>query len=371
MSLLRMKILLVGGGSGGPVAPLLAVAEEIQQSHPKAKFLLVGTKVGPENLMAKQAGIPFVSIPAGKWRRYFSLANIATPFLVIAGFLKARTILKDFKPDCVFGAGSFVQVPVIWAAKFLKIPVVIHQQDLYPSLANTICQTAANKITVTFENSQTDFYQGLGFSNKKKQSKVFWTGNPCRPFLKLATKEVAAAHFKLKEDLPTLLVLGGGTGAEFLNNLVKKSLPKLSQTVQIIHSTGKGRGEAKPTDNYHPFEFIPEMDLAYAAADLVLCRAGLSTITELSNLKKISIIVPMPGTHQEGNASLLMHLGASIVLTQKLMDEAILLRIIRKLLFDPHTQQQLKDNIAKVMPKNSAKKIADLILEVIEKYGNK
>src|SRR5579864_4564887 len=145
-----MKILLVGGGSGGPVAPLIAVADHIQMAHPKAEFLLVGTNSGPERQMAAAAGIGFKHITTGKLRRYFSLKNLGSPFLTLFGFFQSLRILKKFRPDCVFGTGSFVQVPMVWAAWFLKIPVVLHQQDILPSLANRLCQMVAKKITVTF-----------------------------------------------------------------------------------------------------------------------------------------------------------------------------------------------------------------------------
>jgi len=362
-----MKILLVGGGSGGPVQPLLAVAEEIKKIHPKTKFLLLGTKKGPEGLMAKNAGIPFLSIPSGKWRRYFSLRNAATPFFVGAGFVRAITILKKYRPDCVFGAGSFVQVPVVWAAWLLRIPVVLHQQDLLASLANKLCQIPATRITVTFEDSLTDFSSGLGlFYQKKKKDKIILTGNPFREQLKHATREQAIRHFKLEPDFPTLYAVGGGTGAAFINRLVEKALPQLTKAVQIIHSTGQGKASSRTCPHYHPYEFISDPGLAYAAADIVLCRAGLSTITELSNLEKMSIIVPMPGSHQEVNAYMLAKLRAAIVIDQRHLTPEILVSLIRKLLFESRIQAEVKRNISKIMPKNAGKKIAEIIIELIK-----
>jgi UDP-N-acetylglucosamine--N-acetylmuramyl-(pentapeptide) pyrophosphoryl-undecaprenol N-acetylglucosamine transferase len=359
-----MRILLVGGGSGGPVAPLLAVAEEIQELHPKAQFLFVGGKMGPERLMAEKAGIPFASIPAGKWRRYFSGHNFFTPLLVGAGFIKSLKILRHFKPACVFGVGSFVQVPLCWAAWLLGIPVVLHQQDLQPSLANTLCQITAKKITVTFEDSLTDFASGLGlFYKKRKTDKIILTGNPFRRKLKFADREKACKYFGLKPDLPTLFAVGGGTGALSLNRIIKDSLPQLVKTVQIIHATGQGKLSGKAQENYHPFEFIAEIGLAYAAADIVLCRAGLSTITELSNLEKVSIIVPMPGSHQEINAMLLADHRAAVVVNQNHLTPEILIRLIRKLLFEPGIQKELKENVSKIMPKDAGPKIAKIILE--------
>jgi UDP-N-acetylglucosamine--N-acetylmuramyl-(pentapeptide) pyrophosphoryl-undecaprenol N-acetylglucosamine transferase len=360
-----MKILLVGGGTAGSVSPLLAVMEKIKLENLHAKFLFVGGKNGPEKLMAEYAKIKFVSISAGKWRRYFSLKNLVAPILVGAGFLQSLKILKEFKPNVVFGTGSFVQVPLIWAAKFLKIPVVLHQQDLIPSFANSLCQMAANKITVTFEDSLLDFSSGIGIFKKPILEKVVWTGNPFREDLRSFTKAQGLKYFGLRENMPTLLVLGGGTGAEFLNNLIFESLPVLTKTVQIIHSTGLGKIKNIKTENYRAFEFISEMGKAYASSDIVLCRAGLSTITELSNLEKVSIIVPIPDSHQEINAEFLAKYKASLTTRQQTLTSGILTSVIRKLLFEHNLQQDLKKNISQIMPKNSAKKIAKIILGLI------
>ncbi len=358
-----MKILLVGGGSGGPVVPLLAVAKEIKKINPKASFLLVGTKKGPEKILAREAKIPFASIPAGKWRRYFSVWNFFTPMLVMLGFLKAFKILKKFKPDRIFGAGSFVQVPLIWAAWLMKIPVIIHQQDFLPSLANTLCQILAKKITVTFENSIKDFSAGLGFIYRKKKDKVIFTGNPFRESLKTASKEKSLRSFGLTKNFPTLLVLGGGTGAEFMNKLIKNSMKELTKVVQVVHVTGNRKFSVEKMENYKPYKFLTNMAEAYAVADLVLSRAGLSTITELSNLKKVSIVVPMPKSHQEVNAFLLMNSKAAIVIPQRRLKPFGLVKLIRRLIFEHDLTEQLKKNIGNIMPGNAGSKIAKVILE--------
>ena len=361
-----MRILLVGGGSGGPVSPLLAIAEEVKKSHSKAKFLLVGTKTGPEGLMARNAGIPFEYIEAGKLRRYLSLKNLAAPVQAVIGFYQAFKILKSFKPDCVFGTGSFVQVPVVWAAWILKIPVVLHQQDVVAGLANKLCQFQASKITVTFEASLRGFSESVGFFYKKRKEKIILTGNPFREELKEIKKEDALNFFHLKKDLPVLLILGGGTGAEFINNLIVEALPNLSKTVQIIHSTGKGKLKYGQSENYHPYEFIDNMGAAYAAADIVLCRAGLSTITELSYLKKLGIIIPIPSSHQEHNALQLLAFEAAIVLGQNKTTASGFVGLIRKLLFAHDIENLLKTNIAKIMPHTANKKIAEIIIKYAE-----
>lgn len=363
-----MKILLAGGGSGGPVAPLLAVAEEIKRTNPKAQFLLVGGKTGPAIIMAKAAGIAFAGIDAGKWRRYFSLSNLVSPFLSAKGFFQAYKLIKSFKPDCVLGAGSFVQVPVIFAAKMQKIPVVIHQQDVVPGLANRLCQFWANKITVTFPDSLIDFSSGLGLFYKRQKEKIVLTGNPFRGGLKNSSKQLAQKYFNLDPAFPTLLVLGGGTGAEFLNSLIAEALPELSRVIQVIHSTGPHKGLPEKKAHYISYEFISEMAHAYMAADIVLCRAGLSTITELSNLGKVSIIIPIPDCHQEMNAFLLFRQQAAIVLDQMHTGPGGLIKVVRRLLFEYDLQQSLISNIQKIMPKNAAEKIADIVVKLAESH---
>ncbi len=364
-----MKILLAGGGSGGSVSPLLAVANKIITHHPKAHFLLVGTNIGPEKNMAQAQHIEFTPIAVAKFRRYFSWANFIAPFLFIGAFYQSYKILKSYKPDCVFGAGSFVQVPIIWAAWFLNIPSVIHQQDVVLSLANKLCQLIVSKITVTFPESQANFSSSIGIFYKKNPDKVVATGNPFREQLVNGNKQIAITNFKLKSDLPTLLVLGGGTGAEFFNQLIKNCLPDLGKTVQIIHATGRGKGENIQHENYHGLAFLKEADLAnaYAAADIVLSRAGLSAITELAYLKKLSIIVPMPHSHQEINGQYLMSKQAAIVIPQHKITSKNFTGLIRKLVFAQEVKLELEENIGKLMPKNAGAKIAEIIIKLAEK----
>ena len=361
-----MRILLAGGGTGGPVSPLLAVAEEIKKIAPSAKFCFVGTKKGPERQMVQSFKIPFYNIPAGKLRRYYSWQNFISPLFIAAGFIKSLYLLKKIKPDCVFGAGSFAQVPLIWAAWVLKIPSLIHQQDIIPSLANKLCQMPASKITVTFQESLKDFSNNLGlFYFKHKVDKLVCTGNPIKAPLKAISKHVALEYFHLSKDLPVLLVLGGGTGSLFINKLIADSLPKLGQIVQIIHSTGKNKGQVAETLSYKPFEFIDRMDMAFAAADIVLSRAGLSTISELSFYKKTAIIIPLPRTHQIANAEYLEFKQAALVMPQELMTPEALIYVTRRLLFKYELQEKSSKNIGTIMPHDASEKIAKIIIKLI------
>ena len=164
-----------------------------------------------------------------------------------------------------------------------------------------------------------------------------------------------------------MLVIGGGTGAEFLNTLVANCMPQLSKSVQIIHSTGKNKPGAGHSDNYHAYEFIDNMADAYAVADIVVCRAGVSTLTELSNLKKLTILVPIPQSHQELNALFMAHLDAAIVLKQDKIKTENFISLIRRLLFAGQAQESLKNNIAKIMPHNANQKISEIILKLAER----
>ena len=248
----------------------------------------------------------------------------------------------------------------------MKIPVVLHQQDVAPSLANKICQLAAAKITVSFEINLKSFFFTLGFFYKKTAEKIELTGNPFRQELASGNKENALHFFGLKADWPTLLVLGGGTGAEFINNLVTKNLPELVKIIQVVHSTGVGKLNIPYRQNYHPYEFIDNMKDAYAAADIVLARAGMSTITELSNLGKVAIIIPMPGTHQEYNAELLRVFAAAFRIRQSNINPEGLIYLVRQILFDLNLQQGLAKNISKIMPHHAGEKIARIIIKIAE-----
>jgi len=367
-----MNIALVGGGTGGPVAPLLAVAQVLRNLHPKAGILFVGTKSGPERRMAKQVELEFISINAGKLRRYFSFKNLITPFLLIVGFIQSMYIIKAKKIDCIFGAGGYVQVPFIWAGWLLGVPSVIHQQDVTSSLANTLCQFPAKKITVTFEASAKHFLSGIGlFYHKTNTEKTEVTGNPVRPDLLSANRQEALKYFQLSSDMPVLYVVGGGTGSLFINKLVSDALPRLKKAVQIIHSRGSaGRSKDKlaSQSNYRAFDFIDRVDLAYAAADIVFCRAGLSTISELSLLKKTAVVVPLPGTHQELNAYFLDRNQAALVLPQEHLSADAFIYVIRKLLFKYEMQKTMQENISRIMPHNAAEKIAALVAALARKH---
>ena len=365
-----MTIFLAGGGSGGSTAPLLAVAEELVKRRPKLKLFFIGSKRGPEIslLSSEKIDITRLTIPAGKWRRYFSVMNLLDLFKVAAGFLKALFLINKHKPDLVFGAGSFVQVPVAWAAFLLKVPVVVHQQDLSPLLSTKLAAPIAKRITVAFAASARSFPQSSGLFRKVNQNKkVVWVGNPVRQSLLRGSAEKAARAFRLNEKYPTILVMGGGQGADAINRALAASLPELVKYVQIIHLTGKGNAQGGfRHEHYHPFEFLSDnLGHAYAAADLVVGRAGMSSIGEISALGKASILIPLPGSPQEQNAALLAYLRCAVPLTEDVLSPKILVQFIRKILWNEEVQKTMHENVKKLLPRGADKKLADVILKVI------
>ena len=356
----KQKILLTGGGTGGSVTPLLAVVEEFNHPSPlykggKYEFLWLGTKDGPERVMVERAGIKFKTIAGGKWRRYFSLKNLADIFKIKLGFWQALWLMLKWRPNLVMSAGSFISVPVIWAAWLLGVPILIHQQDVRPGLANKLMAPFAKTVTVAFEKSLADYGQ-----------KAFWTGNPIRQSMKLAIRDSRfATHFNIQKNLPVVLVVGGGTGAEAINKLVLEGLNDLTQFCQVIHVFGKEKGIRIGIINYFAFEFLDAERMAEALklADLVVTRAGLGFLTELSYLGKPSIIIPLPDSHQGENAQ--MFKDAGLVFAQKDLTPEKFTGAIKNLVADKELQKELGEKMGGVMKAGANEAMVKIILELL------
>jgi len=356
----KIKILLTGGGTGGSVSPLLAIVEDLRRHHAvDIGFLFIGTKNGPERHMVEKEKIIFKTVPAGKLRRYFSLKNLIDPFFIIAAMLKSYLIISRYKPDLVIAAGSFVSVPVVWAAWISDKPILIHQQDIRPGLANRMMAPFAKKITVTFKKSLYDY-----------GAKASWTGNPIRRSLEGHSMTSQLSFFFSKESpLPTLLVLGGGTGAEAINELIYKTLPELTQFCRIIHQTGKGKGRHLQLDNYIYFDFMTnhQMSKAYRSADIVVSRCGMGTLTEISYFRKPSILIPMPHSHQEENAAVFRENRAAVVLEEKNLTPQEFLSQIKKLFENKEKQQALSIMIRDVIKPASHHEMLRIINKLLKK----
>jgi len=344
----KKKILLTGGGTGGSVTPLLAIFDDLKNEY---DFIWFGTTRGIERQMVKKEKIKYFSIFSGKLRRYFDWRNLLDPFLVVFGFFQSLTYLGTLRPDLIITAGGYVGVPVVLAAWFLHLPVLVHQLDYRPGLANRIMGYFAKKITTSLEKSVQDY-----------AGKAVWTGSPIRR----SFREAGDSLVGLKDDLPVLLVLGGGTGSRGINNLIEASLEELTASCQIIHITGRGKMVNAETENYHAFEFFDNEQMAGAirSADLVISRAGMGFLIELAYLQKASVIIPMPDSHQEDNAKILEESNAAIVLSEKELTSEKFAVMIQDLLENKYILQELGQNLQKVI-KHDDGKIAQVIQELI------
>ncbi|KKR07350.1 MAG: undecaprenyldiphospho-muramoylpentapeptide beta-N-acetylglucosaminyltransferase [Parcubacteria group bacterium GW2011_GWC2_39_14] len=359
-----LKIILSGGGTMGSVVPLLAVREKMIEQGLSAEFLWVGTEAGVEKeLISKE--MSFVSIKSGKLRRYLSFQNFLDPFRLLIGIFQSLAIIRNFRPNLILSAGGYVSVPLIIAGKLSRIKSLVHQQDLQVGLANRIMAKFATIITVSFESLLKSF----------DPDKVRLVGNPVRSRIYTGDKTRGLAEFNLVPDLSTLVVMGGSLGAEKINELMFQSIPQLIEFCQIIHVVGKGNmvewmdkekfGEL--ANRYHPYEYVDqEMPDLYAVADLVVCRAGLSTLSELAALKKPTIIIPIPKNQQEINAEYFAKQNAIILLSQDSLTAEEFVETVRGLFSSSSSLGNLSRHIADSMIPDAAGKFVELIKQVIK-----
>lgn len=341
----KFKIILVGGGTAGSVSPLLAIKTELEKKY-QADFLFLGSKNGPEKSMAENAKINFQAICSGKLRRYFDIQNFFDLFKIKFAFWQSLFILQKFKPDYVLTAGSFVAVPVAFAAYFLGIKVLVHQQDVRPGLANKLMSFYASIITVVFNKSLEDYGK-----------KAFLVANPIRQeFFIKQDKAQPKKYFNLSFDLPVVLFFGGGTGAAALSDLAFK-ISQSNNNFQILLITGENLPRnIVQNKNIFIKKFLnpQEMAMAYVVADVVVSRAGMGALSEISFLKKQAILIPMPNSHQEDNAEEFAKADSAVVLSQNNLTPEILTKNIFDLLKKPK-------NIRQVVKTGSAKDIVDLL----------
>lgn len=358
--MVKRPIIFVGGGTAGPVAPLLAVARELVARDGSRDIAFITTVNGPELPMVSGAGFTSYQVSAPKLDRFWSLKNFALPLTLPLSLLGALRLLRKIRPAVVCGAGGYVQVPVIWAAWLLGIPTLIHQQDVRPSLSNRLCRLCASAVTVSLKESA-PYFSGRVFGLLKPRAVPKVTGNPSRLVLSDLGRTEALRSFGLDPKKPAVLVLGGGTGAVAINRLVKESWPFLKEHVSILHATGRGKAIGNMGPGYVGREFITDMAAAYTAADLVVCRGGFSTTTELSRFGKAAIMIPMPETHQEENAHLLKTSGAVVVLDQRALNPQSFAAEVLNLVRNRETRDGLARRIAGLMPGDATSLLADAV----------
>lgn len=317
-------IVFTGGGTAGHVTPNIALIESLQNSD--WQFHYIGSESGVEKGMIESIGVPFYPIQSGKLRRYFSWKNFLDPFKVLVGIGQSFFLLRKIKPDVVFSKGGFVALPVVVAAWLNRIPVIAHESDMTPGLANRLSFPFVSKICVTFEAARNHF---------KQKEKVEVTGTPIRRQLFQGEKEKGLALCGFTDKKPCILIVGGSQGSAGLNRIVRENIDKLTAEYQVIHLCGKGKRSETHVSvpGYFQMEYANE-ELAHllAASDLVVSRSGANALYELLSLTKPHVLIPLSMKASRGdqiqNARYFEKQGISTVLNDDSLSPEALLQAI-------------------------------------------
>lgn len=367
-----MKIALVGGGTGGHIFPIIAVVEAIREKiGADTEFVYFGSGSELEQRVMKRAGIGSKHIISGKFRRYVSFRNVIDFFKLPIGIVQSLWLLLFYMPDAVFSKGGYASVPVIVVAWLYRIPILIHESDARPGLANRWLARLAKRVAISYPTAAQYFPAG----------KTALTGVPVNNDLLGGSAVAARTQFHLSESKPTVLVLGGSQGSQAINRAVVKILPKLLFHAQVIHQTGEANYErivhlaaeygAKPGyGGYITLPFIEPETLkdVLALADAVVSRAGATSIAEIAANGKPSILVPLASAandHQRMNAYEIAAVGGALVLEESNLGETILFENIEKILFDQQLKTSIAEKIRLFYHPEAAEKIATGLIEII------
>ncbi|MBB6715928.1 undecaprenyldiphospho-muramoylpentapeptide beta-N-acetylglucosaminyltransferase [Clostridium gasigenes] len=355
----KYKIIMTGGGTAGHVTPNLALAPKLKENGFEIKY--IGSVLGIEKEIIKDAKIPYYEISSGKLRRYFDMKNFSDPFKVMKGVFQASKILSKEKPDIIFSKGGFVAVPVVIAASMKKIPVVSHESDLTPGLANKLSAPFCKKLCVTFRESL----------NYIKDGKGVLTGTPIRREILEGSKIKGKQICGFKDNKDILLVIGGSLGAKSINDEVRRNIKEILKEFNVIHICGRGNldKECEKINGYRQFEYVKE-DLPHflQAADFIISRAGANVIFELLVLRKPTLLIPLSRKISRGdqilNANSFEKEGFSLVLDEDVMMESDLLMI--KLTELKEKKDILIENMQNSKLKNGVDEIIKVIVQCIE-----
>ena len=360
-----LRIIISGGGTGGHIFPAVAIANELRRRLPDTEILFVGANGRMEMTRVPDAGYNIVGLDITGLQRRLTPQNLLFPVRVFRSVRKAGKLIEEFRPDAVVGVGGYASAPVLLAATSRAIPSLIQEQNSYAGLVNKLLARRVSRICVAYDEMEKFF----------PRDKIVVTGNPVRTEIADGNRAEALQYFGLNPARKTLLVVGGSLGARTLNQATAAALSLLRAAgIQLLWQTGKlyfsearQHTEAHQADNLHALEFIQRMDLAYAAADVVISRAGALSVSELCLTGKACILVPSPNVaedHQTKNALALVSKGAAVLITDehapaRLYDEAL------RLLADPERQQQLSTRVRELARPNATTTIVDELLKLI------
>ena len=360
----QLKFILSGGGTGGHIYPAVAIANELKVRFPDADILFVGASDKMEMQKVPQAGYKIECLWIAGLQRKLTLKNAMFPLKLMSSLLKSRTIIKNFKPDVVIGTGGFASGPLLQMANSLNIPTVIQEQNSYPGITNKLLSKKANSICVAYENLERFF----------PKNKIVLTGNPVRQDLVNSSnkRDEAINYFGLDSNKKTLLVLGGSLGSKRINQLIAKELEFLiSKNIQIFWQCGKLYQDEylhfNDKQNVQVVAFIDRMDLIYAAADIVISRAGASSVSELCLVGKPTIYIPSPNVaedHQTKNAQAIVIKKGAILIKESDLDETFQ-TVFTEVISNEALQNELSENSKKLGKPNATNDIVEEILKLI------
>ena len=358
------KFIISGGGTGGHIYPAIAIANELKSRFPDADILFVGAKDKMEMQKVPQAGYPIQGLWIAGLQRRLTFNNALFPIKLLSSLLKSRQIIKQFKPDVVIGTGGFASGPLLQMANSAGIPTVIQEQNSYPGITNKLLSKKANTICVAYENLARFF----------PKEKIILTGNPVRQdLIEVQSKRAEGrAYYNLDPNKKTILILGGSLGARRINQLIEKELEFFaSQNVQLLWQCGKfylDEYQKLNSDNVQVMAFIERMDLVYAAADVVISRAGASSVSELCIVGKPVIFIPSPNVaedHQTKNAKSVADKNSAILIHESELD-SIFESTFSNLIADENKQNELSQNINNLALPNATKTIVEEIIKLIK-----
>ena len=369
-----MKILFTGGGSGGHFYPLIAVAEEINRQVKDEKLLPVElffmSDLPYDSEALLENNITFIKISAGKVRRYFSLLNISDLFKTFFGLISATIKIFNLYPDVIFSKGAYSSFPVLFAARLLRIPVMIHESDSVPGRTNTWSGKFAKRIAVSYPETAKFF----------NSERVAYTGNPVRKEVLTPTISSARQFLNMQDGIPAIFIIGGSLGSQLINEQILNILPQLVEKYYVIHQTGKTNiedvsrtagvvlSESQFKTRYKPYDYLDNLNISMVAgvSSLVVSRAG-STIFEIANWGLPSIIIPISdsnGDHQRGNAYTYARTGAATVIEESNLSANILLTEINRIMENKDLAQRMSAGAKSFVKTDAAKVIAEEIIKI-------
>jgi len=373
-----MRILFTGGGTGGHIFPIIAVARQLKKfyqdasNEDKLEMFFLGSSGLSKKVLGKE-GITVKTILAGKLRRYFSFKTFLDLIKVPLGFCKSLIYIYIWMPDVIFSKGGYDSFPVVLVGWLYRIPILIHESDTVPGLANRLSSKLSKRIGVSFNSAEKYF----------PQQKTALIGNPIRGKVvekcilnNQEEKQKIKRDYKIISQKPVILVLGGSQGAEKINNLILLTLPQLLEKYEIIHQSGENNYEyvkarSAQSENYHLFPFLDEeqMSNVYSIADFIISRAGAGSICEIAICGKPSILIPLPKSardHQRQNAMIYSQSGSGIVLEQSNLTPNLLLNEISKILNNDELYRQMSNNAKNFSRPEAAEKIVKELIELIK-----